>query len=79
MKIALIRVAERLQREGSDARMLLTVHDELLLEIPRAEVERTAPVIRDVERHVERHHGLHVVVDLKTGNDWDSLTPLAAR
>ena len=35
MKIAMIRVAERLAAAGSPARMLLQVHDELLFEVPR--------------------------------------------
>ena len=35
MKIAMIRVADRLAAEGSPARMLLQVHDELLFEVPR--------------------------------------------
>ena len=35
MKIAMIRLHERLRREGSPARMLLSVHDEVVLEVPR--------------------------------------------
>ena len=40
IKIAMIRLAERLRDEGLRARPLLQVHDELLLEVPRDEVER---------------------------------------
>ena len=43
VKIAMIRLAERLAGGGSRARMLLPVHDELLLEVPRDEVERLVP------------------------------------
>ena len=43
MKIAMIRVAERLRAEGFRARLLLQVHDELLLEVPRDEVDRWCP------------------------------------
>ena len=35
MKIAMIRLHERLRGEGSPARMLLSVHDEVVLEVPR--------------------------------------------
>ena len=48
MKIALIRLHERLAAERSPARMLLSVHDEVLLEVPRAEVAGLAPVVREV-------------------------------
>ncbi len=40
VKIAMIRLDERLKAGGFRARPLLQVHDELLLEVPRAEVER---------------------------------------
>ncbi len=41
-KIAMIRVAERLAATGSRARLLLSVHDELLFEVPRDDVEPLA-------------------------------------
>jgi DNA polymerase-1 len=46
MKIAMIRLHERLRRDGSAARMLLSVHDEVLFEVPRFELEGLAPVVR---------------------------------
>jgi DNA polymerase-1 len=77
VKIAMIRLAERLRRDGSAARMLLQVHDELLLEAPRDEVETLAPLVREV---MEGAVSLDVplTVDVKTGDDWDSMTPVAA-
>ena len=77
MKIALIRLHERLRREGSRARMLLSVHDEVLLEVPRDDVEATAPIVRAA---MEDALPLYVPldVDIKSGNDWESLTPMAA-
>ena len=47
MKIAMIRVADRLAAEGSRARMLLQVHDELLFEVPRGDVDRLVETVRD--------------------------------
>ena len=75
VKIAMIRLADRLRAEGSRARMLLQVHDELLLEVPRSEVARLAPVVREV---MESAVTLDVPldVDLKTGTDWESMTPI---
>jgi DNA polymerase-1 len=75
MKIALIRVHERLAADGSAARMLLSVHDEVLLEVPRGEVADLAPVVREV---MEGALALDVPldVDVKTGRDWESMTVL---
>ena len=48
MKIAMIRLHERLMRRARAARMLLSVHDEVLLEVPRASVDGLAPIVREV-------------------------------
>ncbi len=75
MKIAMIRVADRLAAEGSPARMLLQVHDELLFEVPRAEVERLVATVRDT---MEAALPLDVplTVDVKAGDDWESMQPI---
>jgi DNA polymerase-1 len=74
-KIAMIRVADRLANEGFGARLLLSVHDELLLEVPRDEVDRLVPVLRET---MEGALPLDVplTVDVKVGTDWESMTPM---
>jgi len=74
-KIAMIRVAERLAAAGSRARLLLTVHDELLFEVPRDAVEPLAALVRET---MEGALPLSVplIVDVKVGDDWESMTPL---
>jgi DNA polymerase-1 len=78
VKIAMIRLADRLTAEGFTARMLLQVHDELLLEAPRDEVDRLVPVLREV---MEGALPLDVplTVDVKVGTDWESMTPISRR
>jgi DNA polymerase-1 len=75
MKIAMIRVAARLRAEQSRARVLLQVHDELLLEVPRDEVANLVPVLRAA---MEGALALDVplTVDVKTGEDWESMSPI---
>ncbi|HEY7590365.1 MAG TPA: DNA polymerase, partial [Candidatus Limnocylindrales bacterium] len=74
-KIAMIRLDERVRAGGFRARLLLSVHDEILLEVPRDEVERLAPVVRET---MESALPLNVplTVDIKVGDDWESMTPL---
>jgi len=74
-KIAMIRVAERLAATGSRARLLLSVHDELLFEVPRDAVEPLAAIVRET---MEGALPLSVplIVDVKVGDDWESMTPL---
>jgi DNA polymerase-1 len=48
IKRAMIRIGPALAEAGLGARMLLQVHDELLFEVPEAEVEATAAVVKKV-------------------------------
>jgi DNA polymerase-1 len=48
IKRAMIRMSPRLSAAGLQARMLLQVHDELLFEVPEAEIEQTTSVVREV-------------------------------
>jgi DNA polymerase-1 len=75
MKIAMLRVAERLAADDFRARMLLQVHDELLFEVPRDEVGRLGSMVRST---MESALPLDVplTVDVKVGDDWEGMTPL---
>ena len=75
VKIAMIHLDEQLLAGGFRARPLLQVHDELLLEVPRDEVERLVPILRET---MESALPLNVplTVDIKVGDDWDTMTPL---
>jgi DNA polymerase-1 len=77
-KIAMIRLADRLAADGFQARVLLSVHDELLLEAPKDEVDRLIPVLRET---MEGALPLDVplTVDVKVGTDWESMTPVSRR
>jgi DNA polymerase-1 len=69
IKIAMIRIGETLRRERLEARLLLQVHDELVLEAPPAEVDRVIALVRE---HMEGAAELAVplVVDIGTGPNW---------
>ena len=72
MKIAMIRLHERLRRGGFQARMLLQVHDELVLEAPAAEVAEVAELTREV---MQAAYTLAVPlkVDVEVGPNWRDL------
>jgi DNA polymerase-1 len=74
-KIAMIRVADRLASQGLRSRLLLTVHDELLFEVPRDEVDRLAAVVRETMEGA-LPLAVPLVVDVKVGDNWESMTPL---
>ncbi|HVF89618.1 MAG TPA: DNA polymerase I [Blastocatellia bacterium] len=74
VKMAMIRVHERLRRSGLGARVLLQVHDELLLEVPKAEVEQARELVRN---EMESVYDLAVplVVDIGVGRNWMEAKP----
>lgn len=47
MKIAMLKIPPALKSAGLKAKMLLQVHDELVLEVPKKEIEATARLIRE--------------------------------
>jgi len=69
IKIAMVRIAQRLEREHLSTRMLLQVHDELLFDVPRAELEVVTPLIRE---EMQQAYKLFVplIVEIGTGNNW---------
>ncbi len=72
IKLAMIEVDRSLRAEKLKSRLLLQVHDELLLEVPTDEVE---PVSALVKRAMEEVHPLAapLVAEVKTGQNWRDL------
>jgi DNA polymerase-1 len=69
IKLAMLAVPRRLAAAGLGARMLLQVHDELVLEVPEGEVAATTDAVRDA---MERVWDLRVPlrVDVRHGANW---------
>jgi DNA polymerase-1 len=76
-KIAMIRSDERVRSAGLRARLLLSVHDELLFETPGDEVDALAALVRDTMQGALALT-VPLIVDVKVGADWESMTPLTA-
>jgi DNA polymerase-1 len=74
-KVAMIRVDEALrERPELDCHMLLTVHDELVFEVPRDRVEQAAAVVADrMERAIDLEVALRA--DVGWGPNWAEATP----
>ncbi|MEK7862832.1 MAG: DNA polymerase, partial [Chloroflexota bacterium] len=75
MKIAMRRVYDRLAKEGLQARVLLQVHDELVAEVPRAQVDRVAALLA-TEMSGAYQLDVPLVVDVRTGDNWDEMERL---
>ena len=76
MKQAMILVDEALRERGLRSRILLQVHDELLLEAPAEEVDELVVLLRERMGAAEALK-VPLDVDVKVGDNWGDMTPIA--
>ena len=69
IKVAMIRIADRLRDEGRGARLVLQVHDELLLEVPEPEVSKVRELVRE-ELCGAYDLDPPLAVDVGVGDNW---------
>ena len=69
IKLAMIRIHDRLRTEGRAARLVLQVHDELLLEVPQTEVSAVRELVR-AEMVGAYPLDPPLAVDVGVGDDW---------
>ncbi|MCL2286428.1 MAG: DNA polymerase I [Firmicutes bacterium] len=69
IKIAMVNVSHRLQSENLEAKLILQVHDELLLEVPKAEIEKVTNILKtEMENAVKLD--VPLVADVNVGDSW---------
>jgi DNA polymerase-1 len=78
MKIAMLRVPQALAKAGLSARMLLQVHDEIVLECTPQELRPTAEIVQEV---MENAYDLASPLksEAKSGTNWGELTLMESR
>lgn len=76
IKLAMVQLFQRLEERGMERRLLLQVHDELILEAPEAQVEATGQLLGEV---MAKAYPLSVPieVELKVGTSWYDVEPVA--
>jgi DNA polymerase-1 len=70
IKIAMNRIHERLATEDWKTQMLLQVHDELVFEVPPAELDAVQSLIDTEMREALPLDEVPVVVDMDVGANW---------
>lgn len=69
IKIAMVHVHDRLQKEGLQSRLLLQVHDELLIEAKQEEVEQVEQILQEEMEHAATL-AVPLTIDMHTGYTW---------
>lgn len=75
LKAAMIRLPGALKKAGSSAKILLQVHDELLLECPNQELDETRKVVQSVMEGAARL-SIPLLTEARSGVNWGELTPI---
>jgi DNA polymerase-1 len=76
MKLAMVRVPEALVKAKLAARIILQVHDELVLECPQSELNQTSDVVQETMENV---YSLKVplLTDARFGTKWGQMSPVS--
>lgn len=69
LKIAMVRLAKRMQKDFKEAKIVLTVHDELVCEVPKKQTDKFVRVIKEI---MEGAYKLDVpmTVEVEVGKNW---------
>jgi DNA polymerase-1 len=74
VKIAMLKVDEEFKRGGFEARMLMQVHDELLVEVPEKEVIKVSEILKH-EMETAVSLDVPLVADVGVGDNWMDAKP----
>ena len=69
IKLAMVRVWRRLRAEQMESRLILTVHDELIVEAPLAEADKAARILSE-EMTGCVHYAVPMTADVNRGKTW---------
>ena len=68
-KVALVRIDEALEAGGYDSRLILQVHDEVLVEVPTAEIDVVGPLVIEIMRNAAKLD-VPLEVNVSWGSTW---------
>ena len=69
IKLSMVRVAQRLQREGLAARLIMQVHDELIVECPEAEQQQVEQLLAEEMESVAAL-SVPLIAEAHSGKNW---------
>ena len=69
IKIAMIKVYQRLKKEHIDGKLILQVHDELILEVAEKDAEHAKQLLKEEMEHAAELK-VTLTVDVSSGKTW---------
>ena len=69
IKLAMINIWRKLNEEGLRAKMIMQVHDELVFEVPKSELDQVKELVKgEMEQAIDLNVPIHV--DMGVGGNW---------
>ena len=70
MKMAMIKLSVELRKISPQTKMLLQVHDEVVLEVPNGDIDKVSKKVKDVMEGIYKLK-VPIKVDVLVGKNWD--------
>ena len=70
IKVAMINIHKALKEKKLQTKMILQVHDELVFDVPKGELETVKPIIEDLMRNAMPGLKVPILVEMGVGNTW---------
>jgi DNA polymerase-1 len=70
IKVAMVNIHKALEEQRLQTRLILQVHDELVFDVPKAEVETVKPLISDLMSNAIPNLRVPILVEIGTGMNW---------
>ena len=69
IKLAMIKIHDELNQHNFETKMILQVHDELVFDAPKSEVEKVKPIIKEAMESAVKTQ-VPLIVDFGQGENW---------
>jgi DNA polymerase-1 len=70
IKVAMINIHKELKYKGLQTKMILQVHDELVFDVPKSELETVKPIIEHCMKTAIPNLRVPIEVGMGVGNNW---------
>ena len=76
IKLAMVKISEEFNKNNMQSKMILQIHDELIFDVPKSEVNDVVQLVRHIMENAIKLD-VPLVVDMKIGNNWYDLNPIS--
>jgi DNA polymerase-1 len=69
IKMAMVKISERIKKSGLKSKMILQIHDELVFDLPVKELDVLARIVKEEMEQVKKLD-VPIKIDMKKGKNW---------